>query len=101
MAHARQGGPLYLPHVSALLDLVTVVLETEHLARAFGPDDEKSPRTPSGVDDNAGPQSAPRLIAFQIAFFVLVTLTEHKWVTLAERRGWVPLESLRDCTLTA
>jgi hypothetical protein len=39
------------------------------------------------VDDTAGPQFAPRQIAFQIVFLVWVTLTEQKWVTFAERRG--------------
>src|SRR5450759_3474181 len=36
-----------------------------------------------GADDNDSLTLQPRTL-----FFVWVTLTEHKWVTLGERRGW-------------
>ena len=43
-----------------------------------------NPRHAFGVDDIA---LANILARGQIVFFVWVTLTEHKWVILAERRG--------------
>jgi hypothetical protein len=51
--------------------------------RAFGADDGKSRRTPSAWMISLAPSLALR----QIVFFVWVSLTEHKWVALAERRG--------------
>jgi hypothetical protein len=54
--------------------------------RAFGAEDEKSPRTPSAWMRLLDPPVAPR----QIVFLVWVSLSERKWVILAERRGPIP-----------
>jgi hypothetical protein len=51
--------------------------------RAFGTEDGKSPRTPSAWMMSLAPPLALR----QIVFFVWVSLSEQKWVILAERRG--------------
>jgi len=58
-------------------------LETEHLA-PLRADDGKANRTPSAWMISVAPSRA----LGQIMFFVWVTLSEHKWVILAERRGW-------------
>jgi len=50
---------------------------------AFGADDGTPNRTPSAWMISAACSLALR----QIVFFVWVTLSEHKWVILAERRG--------------
>jgi len=34
---------------------------------------------------------APSLAPLQMVFFVWVSLSEHKWVILAERRGILPV----------
>jgi hypothetical protein len=47
------------------------------------PDDGKANGTPSAWMISL----APSLALGQIVFFVGVTLSEHKWVILAERRG--------------
>jgi hypothetical protein len=53
--------------------------------RAFGADAGKSPRTPSAWMKLLGRFLAHR----QDVFFVWVSLSEQKWVTLGERRGGV------------
>jgi hypothetical protein len=52
-----------------------LVDEGKTKAHAFDVDDVVSPFSPAGK------------ILFQIVFSVWVTLSEHKWVILAERRG--------------
>ena len=81
------AGPCALEHLAQFRG---VVVETQRLAHAFGADDARSPRPPGGVDDNACLIVCPLQISFQIVFLVWVTLTEQKWLTLAERRGIVP-----------
>jgi hypothetical protein len=49
--------------------------------RASGADDGTAKRTPSAWMISLAPFLAPG----QIVFFVWVTLSEHKWVILAER----------------
>ena len=51
--------------------------------RACGADDETAPRTPSAWMLLL----APSLACGQIVFFGWVSLSEQKWVILAERRG--------------
>jgi hypothetical protein len=51
--------------------------------RAFGADDGKSPRTPSAWMISLASSLALR----QNVFFVWLSLSEQKWVILAERRG--------------
>src|SRR5450759_4137718 len=51
--------------------------------RAFGADDGKSTRTPAAWMISLAPFLALR----QNVFFVWVSLSEQKWVILAERRG--------------
>src|ERR1700686_5215660 len=59
--------------------------------RAFGADDGKSPGTPSAWMISMAPSLALR----QGVFFVWVSLSEQKWVILAERRGRaLPLAAL-------
>src|SRR3990172_6226856 len=59
--------------------------------RAFGADDGKSPRTPSAWMMSLGSPLALR----QIVFLVWVSLSEQKWVILAERRGQFPAKGGR------
>src|SRR5437773_8622579 len=65
--------------------------------RASGADDGTANRTPSAWMISL----APSLARGQIVFFVWVTLTEHKWVILAERRGEVVRCVARRRTATA
>jgi hypothetical protein len=74
----REARALYLEDVSALLGRVTWSRNGLHATWA---------RMPPHAWRRAGPLSAPYLNAFQSVFFVPVTLTGHKCITLADRRG--------------
>ena len=75
LAAARRRSILSPAHAASSCDVSGL--------HAFGADDGKSPRTPSAWMISLAPFLALR----QIVFFVWVSLSEQKWVILAERRG--------------
>ena len=72
----------YIPQLDFFIGPQIVSSKVSNL-RACGADDVTATRAPSAWMI----MLSPFLALWQIVFFVWVTLNEHKWVILAERRG--------------
>jgi len=85
LAHGQDTCKPALPALVRVLVFIGARMPSHALStlRASGADDGRANRTPSAwMISLASP-----LALGQIVFFVWVTLSEHKWVILAERRG--------------